>query len=132
MVGVLPATAGLLPVVVFGSPVLARRDGEGNFRALLTSCRLLGVELVTEERGEKARFSCPFHAWTYDTSGALLAIPQPGHFGVVDKPSMGLIELPAVEKHGLLFVHPKATASSMPRRCWVVWRRRSPIGASPG
>jgi len=60
----------------------------------LNSCRHRGVKLVTEERAKKARYSCPFHAWTYDNSGALLAIPQPGYFG-------------AVEKYGLLFVHPK-------------------------
>ena len=107
LTGDLPAPDSFMTVDDFGTPVLACRDGEGNFRAFLNTCRHRGVKLVTEERGEKARFSCPFHAWTYDTSGALLAIPQPGHFGVVDKPSMGLIELPAVEKHGLLFVHPK-------------------------
>ena len=107
LTGDLPTPGSFMTVEDFGTPVLACRDAEGNFRAFLNACRHRGVKLVTEERGEKARFSCPFHAWTYDNSGALLAIPQPGHFGAVDKASMGLIELPAVEKHGMLFVHPK-------------------------
>jgi phenylpropionate dioxygenase-like ring-hydroxylating dioxygenase large terminal subunit len=107
LAGDLPAPGSFMTVDDFGTPVLACRDADGNFRAFLNACRHRGVKLVTEERGEKTRFSCPFHAWTYDNSGALLAIPQPGHFGAVDKPSMGLIELPAIEKHGMLFVHPK-------------------------
>jgi phenylpropionate dioxygenase-like ring-hydroxylating dioxygenase large terminal subunit len=107
LTGDLPTPGSFVTVEDFGTPVLACRDAEGKFRAFLNACRHRGVKLVTEERGEKTRFSCPFHAWTYDNSGALLAIPQPGHFGAVDKPSMGLIELPAIEKHGLLFVHPK-------------------------
>ncbi|MDG2286440.1 MAG: aromatic ring-hydroxylating dioxygenase subunit alpha, partial [Alphaproteobacteria bacterium] len=105
--GDLPNPGSFMTVDDFGTPVLACRDTDRNFRAFLNACRHRGVKLVTEERGDKTRFSCPFHAWTYDNSGALLAIPQAGHFGAVDKPSMGLIELPAEEKHGLLFVHPK-------------------------
>ena len=37
----------------------------------------------------------------------LVAIPNNDHFGEVDKTCMGLVELPAVEKYGLLFVHPQ-------------------------
>lgn len=107
LTGDLPKPGSFMTVDDFGTPVLACRDAEGKFRAYLNACRHRGVKLVAEERGEKARFSCPFHAWTYDNTGALLAIPQPGHFGAVDKPSLGLIELPAVESHGLLIVHPK-------------------------
>ena len=107
LTGDLPTSGSFMTVEDFGTPVLACRDTDGKFRAFLNACRHRGVKLVTEERGKKARFSCPFHAWTYDNSGALLAIPQPGHFGAVDKSAMGMIELPAVEKYGLLFVHPK-------------------------
>jgi len=60
----------------------------------------------TVERGSKRRFSCPFHAWTYDSSGALVGLPKPDHFGDVDRSCLGLRPLPAEERHGLLFVHP--------------------------
>ena len=62
---------------------------------------------MNEERGERVRFACPFHRWTYDNAGALVAIPQAHHFGEVNKAQMGLIELPAQEKYGLLWVHPQ-------------------------
>jgi len=104
----LPVPGAFMTVDDFGTPVLACRDSEGRFRAYLNACRHRGVKLVTDARGEKTRFSCPFHAWTYNNSGALLAMPQPDHFGKVDKATLGLIELPAEERHGILFVHPKS------------------------
>ena len=37
-----------------------------------------------------------------------MSIPDEDHFGSIDKSCHGLIELPAVEHGGLLWVHPKA------------------------
>jgi hypothetical protein len=54
--GDLPNPGSFMTVDDFGTPVLAYRDAEGNFRAFLNACRHWGVKLVTEERGEKARF----------------------------------------------------------------------------
>ena len=50
---------------------------------------------------------CPFHNWTYANDGALVGVPRERDFGPVDKSCMGLIELPAVERNGMLWVHPK-------------------------
>lgn len=90
-----------------GIPILATRDGDGVFRAFINSCRHRGAIVETEPRGSKRRFTCPFHAWTYDSSGDLVGLPKPSHFGDVDTGCLGLIPLPAEERHGLLFVHPK-------------------------
>ena len=91
----------------FGTPILATRDREGKFRAFLNACRHRGVRVAQEARGKAVKFTCPFHAWTYASSGDLVAISNNDHFGEVDKNCMGLVELPAVEKYGLLFVHPQ-------------------------
>jgi len=89
-----------------GIPILATRDTEGRFQAFINSCRHRGAIVETEPRGVKRRFSCPFHAWTYDSSGNLVGLPKPDHFGDVDTECLGLKRLPAEERHGLLFVHP--------------------------
>ena len=89
-----------------GMPILATRDSDGRFRAFVNSCRHRGAIVETEARGTKRRFTCPFHAWSYDTGGALVGIPKPEHFGDVDTGCHGLEQLPAEERHGLLFVHP--------------------------
>ena len=89
-----------------GIPILATRDSDGRFRAFVNSCRHRGAIVETEARGTKRRFTCPFHAWSYDTGGALVGIPKPEHFGDLDTECHGLEQLPAEERHGLLFVHP--------------------------
>jgi phenylpropionate dioxygenase-like ring-hydroxylating dioxygenase large terminal subunit len=90
---------------------LATRDHDGSFKAFVNSCRHRGVIVETEERGTARRFSCPFHAWTYDTGGALVGVPKSEHFGDVDKSCLGLRPLAAEERHGLLFVHPDPEAA---------------------
>ena len=106
--GDLPRPGSFLTINDFGTPILATRDGEGRLRAFANVCRHRGTIVEGEARGQKSRFSCPFHAWTYDNTGALIGLPKGEHFGDVDKSCLGLVELPAEERHGLLFVHPKA------------------------
>ena len=91
----------------FGTPVLATRDKEGNFRAFVNVCRHRGVLLEGDERGNRKKFSCPFHGWTYSNEGELVVLPKPEHFGKIDKSCYGLVPLPAVERYGFLWVHPK-------------------------
>ena len=65
-----------------------------------------GVLVEAETRGNRTRFTCPFHAWTYSNKGELVGLPKAKHFGEIDKSCNGLIPLPAVERYGFLWVHP--------------------------
>jgi len=103
----LPEHGSFLTTNDFGVPVLATRDGEGRFQAFLNVCRHRGVTLEPEAAGKRKHFSCPFHAWTYSNAGDLVSIPKESHFGDIDKACHGLIRLPAVERYGFLFVHPR-------------------------
>ena len=89
-----------------GIPMLVTRGRDGKVRAFLNSCRHRGPMVEHQRRGEKSRFSCPFHAWTYDSTGALIGVPLEDQFGPIDKACLGLVELPAVEHLGFLVVHP--------------------------
>ena len=108
LTGDLPQAGSFMTIDDFGVPILATRDKEGKFRAFLNACRHRGVALTGDRRGKQSRFTCPFHSWTYASDGRLIAIPQEDQFGDIDKSCYGLVELPAQEKYGLLFVHPKA------------------------
>lgn len=90
---------------IAGVPVLLLRDGAGRARAYVNSCSHRGAVIVTEARGNKRRFSCPYHAWTYDQEGALVAIYQEQDFGEIDKSCHGLTELPAAERAGMIWVN---------------------------
>ena len=102
----LPEPGSFLTNNDYGTPILATRDNNGVFKAFVNSCRHRGAIVESDERGSKRRFTCPFHAWSYDSAGALVGLPKSEHFGEVDKECMGLRELPAEERHGLLFVNP--------------------------
>ena len=87
-----------------GTPILCTRDGDGRFHAFLNVCRHRGAVVETARRGRRKLFSCPFHAWGYSSAGELVAVPKEHQFGTVEKSCRGLVELPAVERHGLLWV----------------------------
>jgi len=105
--GDLPGPATYITLDDFGTPILATRDKNGVFHAFLNACRHRAVRVASEPRGKKNIFTCPFHFWSYSGEGELVAVPNEDHFGTVDKSCNGLIELPAVERDGLLWVHPQ-------------------------
>lgn len=84
-----------------GRPVLTMRGDDGVARSFLNSCRHRGANLVCDGFGHGRRVSCPYHAWVYDTKGALVGVPQRETFGEFDV--SGLIELTTVERHGIVF-----------------------------
>ena len=57
--GDLPGAGSFLTRDDWGVPILATRDKEGRFHAFLNACRHRGARVESEERGERARFSCP-------------------------------------------------------------------------
>lgn len=104
--GDLPEHGSFLTTEDLGLPVIATRAADGSFHAFVNSCRHRGAVLVEELRGTARRLVCPFHAWTYDPEGTLVGLPKRDHFGDVDTECLNLVELPALEWNGLLFVHP--------------------------
>src|ERR1700682_4859888 len=54
------------------------RDEEAQIRAFHNTCRHRGSVLCTGENGrfERKRIVCPYHSWTYDLSGHLIATPR--------------------------------------------------------
>lgn len=103
----LPEPGSFMTVDDFGTPVLATRGKDGRFRAFLNVCRHRGARIANEARGTANRFFCTYHAWGYANTGELLSVPQEDAFGEVDKACHGLIALPAQERDGMLWVHPK-------------------------
>ncbi|MET9296316.1 aromatic ring-hydroxylating dioxygenase subunit alpha [Streptomyces sp. NPDC003077] len=57
--------------------VLVVRDRDGGLGAFLNVCRHRGARLCTEESGTVRRtLRCPYHAWSYDLEGRLVAAPH--------------------------------------------------------
>jgi Rieske 2Fe-2S family protein len=57
--------------------VIVTRDASGDIHALFNVCRHRGTRLCEPGEGHFAgRIQCPYHNWTYDLEGRLLAAPH--------------------------------------------------------
>jgi phenylpropionate dioxygenase-like ring-hydroxylating dioxygenase large terminal subunit len=90
-------------MVVAEVPILLTRARDGRVRGFLNICRHRGAMVVEEGNGNATRFTCSYHAWTYDNEGALVGIYKESDFGEVDKTCRGLTPLPVVERAGIVW-----------------------------
>ncbi|HTR85491.1 MAG TPA: SRPBCC family protein [Reyranella sp.] len=88
---------------IAGMPVLMTRGADGVVRAFANICRHRGAPLA-QGCGNARAFTCPYHGWTYDAQGKLLGTTDKVGFAGLDLASHGLVRLPSIEKHGMLFV----------------------------
>jgi benzoate/toluate 1,2-dioxygenase alpha subunit len=51
-------------------PILVSRDGQGELRCFVNACPHKGVRLVQKLCGNARRHICPYHSWTFDSTGA--------------------------------------------------------------
>jgi phenylpropionate dioxygenase-like ring-hydroxylating dioxygenase large terminal subunit len=92
-----------------GVPILIVRGRDGVLRALMNVCRHRGAK-VAQGCGQARAFRCPYHAWTYDLTGATTAIPDERCFPNVRDERPSLVALPLCEKYGLVWVIPSPAA----------------------
>ena len=105
---ILPQPGTYAAVTVGTAPVVLTRDADGQVRAFLNVCRHRGAEITTG-CGAAAMLTCPYHGWTYHFDGSLAARRRPAYFeGEADD---GLVALPTLEQHGLIWVSADPTAS---------------------
>ena len=103
-----------LPVIVGNQPVLLLRNQAGELSAVSNLCAHRGTLLV-ERPGNAKRIQCPYHAWTYNDGGRLLAAPFTPH-GSVDKAAHCLPVYRVESWHGLVFVSLNPDVESLSER----------------
>lgn len=102
--GDLPEPGSVLLFDLAGPPILITRDRDRRVHAFLNVCPHRGARLVSACEPQR-RLVCPFHAWTFDLDGRLLAVPGAQGFPGIDPASHGgLRRVPVAERHGLIFV----------------------------
>ena len=100
----IPRPFDFLTRQIAGHSLLITRNGEGQVQAFRNVCRHRGMELVDQAKGCKRRFTCPYHAWTYDVEGELVSAPHFHEgFPQLDKGTLGLVKLPTLELGGFVW-----------------------------
>jgi phenylpropionate dioxygenase-like ring-hydroxylating dioxygenase large terminal subunit len=85
--------------------ILVVRQNDGGVKAFINSCRHRGMQLAkSETRGHAPVIRCPFHGWTWDAKGDLMAIPCSWDFPHVDKAAFGLDAVHVDVWGGFVFV----------------------------
>ncbi|MDR3654977.1 MAG: Rieske (2Fe-2S) protein, partial [Mycobacterium sp.] len=90
----LPGAGTYCTKTVMGRSILLTRASAGSVRAFDNVC-LHRQSQVASGCGTAQRFTCPYHAWTYDNTGELVGLPGREGFPDVAVRSDGLTELPA-------------------------------------
>ena len=105
-----PAAGDYLTTYVGETQVVLTRDRDGALHAMENSCAHRGAQLVTRNRGNSMRITCPYHLWTYSLAGDLVGVPlekgMKGKGGMAagfDKKCHGLRKLQLAEYGGLVF-----------------------------
>ncbi|MGQ0664180.1 MAG: aromatic ring-hydroxylating oxygenase subunit alpha [Pseudomonadota bacterium] len=90
-------------------PLIIVRGEDGVVRALANVCRHRGARLLDGEGGgprgqlRSGRIVCPFHAWTYDGRGRLVAVPRQSAYPGLTTAERGLPELEVETWQGFVF-----------------------------
>ncbi|MCL9982555.1 MAG: aromatic ring-hydroxylating dioxygenase subunit alpha [Erythrobacter sp.] len=98
----LPKAGDYKALEVAGIPVLLVRDRQGEAHALLNACTHRGAA-VASGCGTAARFTCPYHGWTFAQDGALIGVASSADFGAVDKAMLAMKRFPVAERAGLIW-----------------------------
>ena len=109
--GDIPNIGDILLFDAAGPSILVIRGKDGEARAFLNMCTHRGAKLIEESepwKGNAKKMTCPFHAWTFDTSGNLIGQPGKAGFANCDIGGRNLIDVPCEEYLGMVFVRANA------------------------
>ena len=100
----IPNRGDYLCADIADEPIVVVRDKEGEIRAFTRTCRHRGA-CVVEGRGNTRFFRCPFHGWTYDLRGNLIAARQMDQTSDFDQTEWPLLSLRVEIWEGLIFIN---------------------------
>ena len=84
--------------------LLIVRGKDNEVRAFHNACTHRGTQLTSEECGKQSRFTCPYHAWTFGTDGALISAPDFDRF-YVPREACALKQVRCEVLAGLIFIN---------------------------
>jgi phenylpropionate dioxygenase-like ring-hydroxylating dioxygenase large terminal subunit len=107
---------------LLGEPLVMLRGEDDELRVFSRVCRHRGMDLISGE-GNTRRFTCPYHAWTYDLAGRLTAAPLMERTIGFDPARLGLRQFPAEVWQGFVFVNLSGDAPALSTTANALSRR---------
>ncbi len=98
-----------------GEQLLVTRGKDNVVRVLSNVCRHRG-NIVASGSGRKTRFSCSYHAWTYDLTGQLVGAPRMSGVKTFDRSKCSLPSFKTEIWEGFLFVNLSGDATPLAPR----------------
>ena len=83
--------------------IIVLRNKDNEVKAFFNVCRHRGSRICLEESGNTSRFSCPYHSWTYNLDGKLLAAKSLREG--IDKSTLGLHQCNIASVSGMLLIN---------------------------
>ena len=77
----IPNVNDFLTTTMGRQPIFIARNKAGELNAFLNACSHRGAMLCRHKTGNRASYTCPFHGWTFNNSGKLLKVKDPGAAG---------------------------------------------------
>ena len=88
----------------FGERAIIVKGLDNKIRAFHNVCRHRGARLLTEGGHCPHYLSCPFHGWTYDLTGDLIAVPSKDSFDSLSLEENGLVPIAVEVWMGFIFI----------------------------
>lgn len=108
-----PGAYVVVDVPPMKTSLIVARGEDGVVRAFHNICRHRGDRLIHpgegREQGQRKRFTCGFHAWTFSNTGALVGVTDESQFLGLKKEEYGLIPVHTEVWESLVFVNFDAT-----------------------
>ncbi len=93
-------------------PIVITRNAGGELKAFYNVCKHRAHHLI-EGEGTARSLVCPYHAWTYDLDGSLVAARHTNHLPEFEMKDICLDEVQVEEFGGFVFVNLDPTAAPL-------------------
>ena len=81
-------------------PVILTRSASGTVHALFNRCTHRAATICQESSGNRKRFTCAYHGWTFASDGACVGVPYPAAYGPgFEKRNHDLRQVPRVAEY---------------------------------
>lgn len=114
-VGEIPEPGDYYTTDLIEEPLLVTRTRDNRVRVLSNVCRHRG-NILAEGKGNRKKFTCSYHAWTYDAEGRLLSAPLMDKVENFDKSGCRLPEFKSEIWNGFIYVNLDGNASPLAER----------------